>query len=75
MQFSKLVVASVIALNVIFVIAIMILFWHTGNEPMVLVGAWFAFTTGELWTLGKIKCAQHQKELEEIKAKNRQEQN
>lgn len=55
MRFSKIIVAAVIALNALFAIAVLAVFWHTGSEPAVLVGAWFAFTTGELWTLGKIK--------------------
>jgi len=53
-RFSKKVVSAVIALNVIFAAAVLIVFWHTGSEPTVLVGSWFAFTTGELWTLSSI---------------------
>jgi len=54
-RFSKKVVSTVIALNVIFAAAVLIVFWHTGSEPTVLVGSWFAFTTGELWTLSTIR--------------------
>lgn len=54
-RFSKKVVSAVIALNVIFAAAVLIVFWHTGSEPTVLVGSWFAFTTGELWTLSTIR--------------------
>jgi len=54
-RFSKKVVSTVIALNVIFAAAVLIVFWHTGSEPTVLVGSWFAFTTGELWTLSSIR--------------------
>lgn len=54
-RFSKKVVSTVITLNVIFAAAILIVFWHTGSEPTVLVGCWFAFTTGELWTLSNIR--------------------
>jgi len=54
-RFSKKVVSTVITLNVIFAAAILIVFWHTGSEPTVLVGSWFAFTTGELWTLSTIR--------------------
>jgi len=60
-RFSKKVVSTVIALNVIFAAAVLIVFWHTGSEPTVLVGSWFAFTTGELWALAGIK----KKEIEE----------
>ena len=55
MRFSKLIVVSIILLNVLFTATVFSVFWHTGNEPSVLVGAWFAFTTGELWALAKIK--------------------
>lgn len=54
-RFSKKVVSAVITLNVIFAAAVLIVFWHTGSEPTVLVGSWFAFTTGELWTLSNIR--------------------
>lgn len=56
MRYSKIIVAAIIALNTLFTIGILAVFWHTGSEPGVLVGAWFAFTTGELWALAKIKC-------------------
>jgi len=54
-RFSKKVVSTVITLNVIFAAAVLIVFWHTGSEPTVLVGSWFAFTTGELWTLSTVR--------------------
>ncbi len=54
--YSKIVVAAIIAANIVFAAAVLAVFWHTGAEPTVLVGAWFAFTTGELWALAKIKC-------------------
>lgn len=54
-NFSKKVVISVIILNIIFTVAVMYLFLQTGNEPMTLVGAWFGFTTIELWSLASIK--------------------
>ena len=62
--YSKIVVAAIIFANIVFAAAVLVVFaaavlavfWHTGAEPTVLVGAWFAFTTGELWALAKIKC-------------------
>lgn len=56
MKYSKLIVASIIAMNAIFAVAILYVFLKTSSEPGVLVGAWFAWTTGELWALSKIKC-------------------
>ena len=61
MRYSKIIVAAIIALNTFFTIGILAVFWHTGSEPGVLVGAWFAFTTGELWALAKIKCTKEGK--------------
>jgi len=54
-NFSKYVVAGVIALNVVFAGLVLAVYWHTGSEPATLIVSWFAFTTGELWALGKIK--------------------
>ena len=54
-QYSKVLVALVILLNVIFAGCVLAVFWHTGSEPAALVGAWFAFTTGELWLVAKIR--------------------
>ncbi len=58
MQFSKLIVTIVVLLNIVFAGIILYMVWHGRPEPAVLVGAWFAFTTGELWMLSKIKRAE-----------------
>jgi len=55
MQFSKLIVAMIIALNIGFTAAVLYVFIRIGNEPTALIAAWFAFTTGELWLLSGIK--------------------
>ncbi len=55
MRFSSKVVIVVILLNVLFTLAVLAISWHTGQGLDSLVVGWFAFTTGELWTLGKIK--------------------
>lgn len=62
MKFSKLIVSLIIMLNVLFTIGVLYVFLRTGNEPMALVGAWFAFTTGELWMLSSIKKKEVNKE-------------
>lgn len=54
-EFSKIIVTLVVIMNIIFTGAVLYVFLATGNEPVALVGAWFAFTTGELWMLGSIK--------------------
>lgn len=45
----------IILLNIAFTLAVFYVFLRVGNEPTVLVGCWFAFTTGELWLLATIK--------------------
>jgi hypothetical protein len=55
MKFSKLIVALVIALNVLFTVAVLFIFYKVGTEPTTLIGAWFGFTTIELWALAGIK--------------------
>ena len=54
-RFSKRIVSLVIFLNVVFATAVLYVFLKTSSEPTVLVGCWFAFTTGELWMLSSIK--------------------
>lgn len=58
LRFSKAIVALVIFLNVSFAAAVLFVFLRIGSEPTALVAAWFAFTTGELWLLAKIKRAE-----------------
>lgn len=53
-RYSKYIVALVIMLNTGFTGAVLYLFLRTGNEPTVLIGCWFGFTTGELWLLSGI---------------------
>nr|DAX73350.1 MAG TPA: hypothetical protein [Caudoviricetes sp.] len=50
----------------IFTVAILISFWKTGMEPSTLIGAWFSFTTVELWQLARIKKEKIRKEIKEI---------
>ena len=46
MKFSKVIVALVIILNV-FLPGLFYMCLRTYTEPTVLIGCWFAFTTGE----------------------------
>ena len=55
MKFSKLIVTLVILLNVTFAVAVLYTFYRVGAEPTTLIGAWFGFTTIELWALAGIK--------------------
>lgn len=60
--FSKVIVSTVIALNVIFTIAVLVVFLKTSTEPSSLIVAWFSFTTVELWSLAGIKKAKERKD-------------
>jgi len=55
MKFSKAIVSLVILLNAAFTVAVLFIFYRVGTEPTVLIGAWFGFTTVELWALAGIK--------------------
>ena len=55
MKFSKVIVSLVILLNAAFTIAVLFIFYRVGTEPTTLIGAWFGFTTIELWALAGIK--------------------
>jgi hypothetical protein len=54
-QYSKIIVAIVIILNVAFAIGSLYAFIRVGKEPKALITTWFTWTTGELWLLAKIK--------------------
>jgi len=55
MKFSKAIVSLVILLNAAFTVAALYIFYRIGVEPTALIGAWFGFTTVELWALAGIK--------------------
>ena len=54
-KFSKAIIGLIIAANIMFTIAVLVIFVRVGSEPSALIAAWFAFTTGELWMLSSIK--------------------
>ena len=65
MRFNKKIIIGILVALALFTIAILVVFWHTGNEPGVLVGAVFAAATGELWSLAKIKINENTESEEE----------
>lgn len=69
-QYSKFWVSFIITCNVIFTVAILISFWKTGMEPSTLIGAWFSFTTVELWQLARIKKEKIRKEFRKFSEEN-----
>lgn len=60
--FSKVIVSAVISLNVLFTIAVLVIFLKTFCEPTGLIAAWFSFTTVELWSLAGIKKSKQRKD-------------
>ncbi|MEG2916045.1 MAG: hypothetical protein RR806_06400 [Oscillospiraceae bacterium] len=54
-RFSKIIVATVIVLNIVFSAAVLYVFMKTNLEPVSLIGSWFAFTTMELLSVASIK--------------------
>ncbi|MGF0094980.1 hypothetical protein HKO22_07175 [Peptoniphilus sp. AGMB00490] len=69
-QYSKFIVTLVILLNILFTVIVLFIFAKTGTEPSTLIGAWFSFTTVELWSLSRIKKKKIEKEIHEIKSQN-----
>lgn len=65
-KFSNIVVILVVVLNVWFTNKVLNIYMVTGTEPIVLIGAWFAFTGGELWLLSGIKKAKIKKDTIEL---------
>lgn len=62
--FSKFIVLLVVLLNVGFAVKVFQVFSMVGSEPVVLTTAWFAFTTGELFLLSRIKGKEIKAEVE-----------
>ena len=60
-MFSKTIVGLIILSNLIFTSVVLYIFLRVGSEPVALIGAWFAFTTSELWILAGIKKAKIKK--------------
>ena len=66
-QYSKVLVTLIILMNIIFTIAVFVVFARTGSEPSTLIATWFSFTTVELWSLARIKKKKIDREISEIK--------
>lgn len=54
-QYSKYLIAFIVAINVIFTATVLLVYLRVKSEPSTLIGAWFGFTTVELWNLATIK--------------------
>jgi len=57
-KYSKKLVTGISIVLVLFIVAVLVIYWHTGSEPSVLIGAVFAAALGEYWQLAGIKKAE-----------------
>lgn len=55
MRFGKWIVAMIIVMNVFFCVAVLYINYRGFYVSDALIGAWFGFTTAELWGLAFIK--------------------
>ena len=69
-RFSKSIVTLVVILNTLFAASVLYVYFRIGSEPVALISAWFAFTTGELFLLSKIKRDEIEKEGEKNKCRD-----
>jgi hypothetical protein len=74
-KFSKLLILAIVLANIGFTAVVLWMFYATGSEPGVLIGAWFAFTTGELWALATIKRSKVRSKNEQNEQNEENEQN
>lgn len=54
-KYSKIVVGLILAISILFVAAILTIFYITGLEPTTLIKYFFVFVIGELWLVAGIK--------------------
>lgn len=53
------------ALFVLFTGAVLVVYWHTGSEPTVLVGGWCASVLGEIVACTRIKLGKQRDKYHE----------
>lgn len=77
LRFSKIVIIAVIIMVLIFTGSVLYIFDRKGAEPSVIIAAFFAFMTGEVLALAKLKLAEikaetvnKKKEIEDVKDGN-----
>ena len=63
--FSKAILKKLFRDYRVFVILVLLVFWRTGSEPIVLVGGVTAFFSIEVWQLARIKIAENKEEEED----------
>lgn len=57
-KYSKKMVTGISIAIIMFTIAVLVVYWHTGSEPSSLIVAFFGAALGEFWQLAGIKKAE-----------------
>lgn len=65
-SYSKKILKSLFRDFRIFVILVLLVFWKTGNEPVVLIGGVVGFLSVEVWQLARIKIKETDIEKESV---------
>ena len=63
LRFSKIIIIVVITLVLIFTGSVLYVFNNKGSEPTAIITAFFAFMTGEILALAKLKLAEISAEI------------
>ena len=58
LRFSKMVIIAVIIMILIFTGSVLYIFYKKGAEPTVIIASFFAFMTGEVLALAKLKLSE-----------------
>lgn len=58
LRFSKMVIIAVIIMVLIFTGCVLYIFNKKGAEPTVIIASFFAFMTGEVFALAKLKLSE-----------------
>ena len=67
LRFSKIIIIIVIILVIIFTGSVLYIFNNKASEPTAIITAFFAFMTGEILALAKLKLAEISAEVENAK--------
>jgi len=57
-RYSKKLVTGISIFLLLFIIAVLFIFWHTGTEPTALIASVFGAALGEYWALAGVKKAE-----------------
>ena len=58
LRFSKIIIIAVITIILIFTGCVLYIYNNRGSEPNVIIASFFAFMTGEVLALAKIKLTE-----------------